>query len=190
MARLPEVDLQRNPDVAASFERVRASRGWVSNLMKSLAHAPDGLQRFQQLGHYARYDTQLTEMQKELTICIIGRNIDYAWTHHGGLAREVGVTEAQLAALKAGRTPQDLGAAERALCDYVFAFSTFGGIPDAVMAAALRHFSPRQVTDIALIAAFYTAAGALIMANDVQIEGPEALRTEIEWQRRQMEAKP
>jgi alkylhydroperoxidase family enzyme len=191
MARLPDMDLGKNPDIAESFARVQASRGWVSNLMKSLAHAPDGLQRFQQLGHYARYDTQLTEMQKELTICIIGRNIDYAWTHHGGLARAVGVSAAQLAELKAGRTPQDLGPAERALCDYVFAFSGFGGIPDTTMAAALQHFSPRQITDIALIAAFYTAAGALIMANDVQIEGPEALQTEIDWQRKKMaEARP
>ncbi len=186
MAVLPEPS---SPEVQESFRRVQESRGFVSNLMRSLAHAPDGLQQFQRLGHYARYDTELTEVQKELTVCIIGRGIHYAWTHHSGLARAVGITEAQLAEFKEGRTPGDLGAAERALCDYVLAFSGFGGIPQPVMAAMMAHFSHRQITDVALIAAFYLAAGSLIIGMDVQLETPEALQTEIDWQQKMIAAK-
>jgi len=187
MAWLPEPDPATVPEVTETFERVQKSRGWVSNLMRSLAHAPEGLHRYAALGHYCRYMTELTEVQRELVICIVGRHIPYAATHHGGLALQIGITEAQLQSIKADRTPPDLAAAERALCDYVFAFASFKGIPKPVRAAIQRHFSPRQITDIGLIASYYLAAGSLIMAHDVQIEPPEVLQIELDWQRRTME---
>jgi 4-carboxymuconolactone decarboxylase len=77
MAKLREVDLETNPEIAEAFKRLEASRGWISNLMRSIAHAPEGLQRYQALGHYARYDTDLTEAQKELVVCATVRNVSY-----------------------------------------------------------------------------------------------------------------
>ena len=43
MAKLREVDLGTNPEIAEAFKRLEASRGWISNLMPSIAHAPEGL---------------------------------------------------------------------------------------------------------------------------------------------------
>ncbi len=186
MAHLPDVDLTQHPDIAATFDKVQQSRGWVSNLMRSLAHAPDGLDLYAKLGHYCRYGTQLNEIQRELVICIVGRNIPYAWAHHGGLARQIGITEAQLAEIKANRTPADLSAADRALCDHVFAFVSFGGIPAAVHAETVKHFSARQVTDISLLAAYYLAAGSLIIGMGVEVEPPEVLQIELDWQKHTM----
>ena len=103
MAKLREVDLKANPEIAEAFNRLEASRGWISNLMRSIAHAPEGLQRYQALGHYARYDTELTEAQKELVVCTTVRNVSYGWEHHAPLAKQCGVTDGQLALLKAGR---------------------------------------------------------------------------------------
>src|SRR5918997_1447256 len=123
MAKLPDVDLEKCPDVAESFERVKASRGWVSNLMRSLAHAPEGLQRYAALGHYARYDTDLNEFQRELVICATVRNVHYGWEHHGPLLLQCGATQEQLAVLKRGEVPPGLSEADQALCRYVFAFS-------------------------------------------------------------------
>lgn len=186
MAWLPEPDPRSVPAVTATFERVQKSRGWVSNLMRSMAHAPDGLQSYAAHGHYCRYGTDLTEMQKELVICIIGRHIRYAAVHHGGLGLQVGITQAQLDAIQQDRTPADLPEAERVLCDYVFAFASFKGIPEATRAAIQKHFSPRQITDIGLIASYYLAAGSMIVAHDVQLEPPEVLQIELDWQKRQM----
>ena len=190
MARLPDVDLAVASDIAEVFKRVTASRGWVSNLMRSLAHAPEGLQRDAALGHYARYGTDLTELQRELVIVATVRGVDYGWTHHSNLAREIGVTDAQLDALKQARVPEDLGPAERALCDYVFAFTTLGGVADPVLDALRQHFTPRQVVDVALLSSYYMAAGALIIGLDVELESPELLQTELEWQKKTMAGKP
>jgi 4-carboxymuconolactone decarboxylase len=186
MAKLRDVDLEKTPETAETFKRLEASRGWISNLMRSIAHAPEGLQRYQALGHYARYDTDLSEAQKELVICATVRNVSYGWEHHAPLARQCGVTDAQLAALKEGRIPPDLAPADQALCRFVFEFSSFKGVPQETADELLRHFNERQIVDMALISAFYLSAGALIIGLDVQLEPPEALRREQEWQRRKL----
>jgi 4-carboxymuconolactone decarboxylase len=187
MAKLREVDLEKTPETAETFRRVEASRGWISNLMRSIAHAPEGLQRYQALGHYARYDADLTEAQKELVICATVRNVAYGWEHHAPLARQSGVTDAQLAALKQGQIPSDLAPADQALCRFAFEFSSFKGVPQDTAAELLRHFTERQVVDMALISAFYLSAGALIIGLDVQLEVPEAFEREQEWQRRRLQ---
>jgi alkylhydroperoxidase family enzyme len=184
MARLPDVDLTVATDIADVFKRVTESRGWVSNLMRALAHAPQALQRYAALGHYGRYGTQLTEVQRELVICATVRGVDYGWTHHSNLARQIGVTDAQLSALKEERVPADLGAAERALCEYVFSFTALRGVPDHVLDGLRQHFTPREVVDVALLSSYYMAAGALIIGLDVELEGPELLATELEWQKK------
>ena len=184
MARLPDVDLTASPETAKVFERVAASRGWVSNLMKSVAHAPEGLERYAALGHYVRYGTELTELQRELAIVATVRGVEYGWVHHAKLARQIGVTDAQLEAIKESRTPADLGPAERALCDYVSALTALRGIPDGVLESLREHFTPRQIVDIALIGAYYMAAGTLILGLGVRIEPPDVLQIELDWQKK------
>lgn len=182
--RLPDPTPESAPDTAAVFARVAASRGWVSNLLTSLGHAPEALARFSALGHYGRYGTELSERQRELVICIVGRNIAYAWAHHAPLALDCGVTEAELTAIKAGLTPEGLGDADQALCDFVFAFTSFGGVPEPVWQAISGSFTTRQATDIAMLSAYYLAAGSLIMGLGVQVEPPEILQIERDWQKR------
>lgn len=189
MAKLRDVDLETSPDTAASFKRLQESRGWISNLMRSIAHAPEGLNRFQALGHYARYDAELTEAQKELVICTTVRGVPYGWEHHAPLAKNCGVTDAQLEAIKKGDVPSDLSAPDRAVVRYTLAFSSFKGVSRETTDEALRHFSERQIVDMSLISAFYLAAGSLIIGFEVEVEGPEALKTEQEWQRKQLAAR-
>jgi 4-carboxymuconolactone decarboxylase len=189
MSRLPDIDPATSPDTAAAFERVAASRGWVSNLMRSLAHAPEGLRQYAALGHYGRYGTALSELQRELVIVTTVRGVHYGWTHHGGLARAIGVSEAQLESIRNGRTPVDFEAPERALCDYVLAFTACRGVPQPVLDTLMKFFKPPQIVDIALLSAYYMAAGALIIGLDVEVEGPEMLATELAWQKTRMQAK-
>jgi 4-carboxymuconolactone decarboxylase len=182
-SNLPDPTPQNAPATTEVFARVAESRGWVSNLLKSLGHAPDALARFSAVGHYGRYGTDLNERQRELVICIVGRNIAYAWAHHSPLALDAGVTQAELDAIKTGRTPDGLNAADKALCDMVFAVTGFAGVPNDVWHAVQQQFTPRQATDIAMLAAYYVAAGALIMGLGVRVEPPEILAIERDWQK-------
>jgi len=147
-----------------------------------MAHSPDGVQQHMAYGHYLRFKTDLTELQRELTICATVRGVEYAWVHHGGLLRQLGMSDAQLAALHKGEVPAGLSAPDAALCEFVFQFSAYKGMSEAVLAAVRKHFSDRQMMDIALLSCYYLGSGALIVAFEVPLESKETLQTELDWQ--------
>jgi alkylhydroperoxidase family enzyme len=188
MPHLPDAMEHGPHETRETFRKVAASRGFVSNLLRSLGHAPQGLGLYTALGHYGRYGTELTEIQRELVICIMGRNVAYAWAHHAPMAVQAGLSEAQMAAIKEGRTPEGLSEANHALCEFTFAFGTLQGVPQERWDALNRHFSPRQATDIALLAAYYLAAASLIVGMGVETEPPEVLAIEVAWQRQPRDA--
>jgi 4-carboxymuconolactone decarboxylase len=173
--RLPEADPAASPALAAAFAAFRRTRGIVSNIMKSFAHAPEGLSAIVELGRYCRYGTDLTELQKELVILITGRGIDYAWHHHAPLGRQAGLSEAQLDALRAGGRPEGLSETDAALCDYVFAYAALKGVPQPLFDRIAALLTPRQITDINIIAGYYLCIASSIIGMEVQPD-PPALR--------------
>ena len=99
--RLPDADPAKSPALEAAFAAFRRTRGIISNVMKSFAHAPEGLAAVAELGRYCRYETKLSEKQKEIVILITGRGLDYAWAHHAPIGLKVGLTQAQLDQIRA-----------------------------------------------------------------------------------------
>ncbi|WP_158928539.1 carboxymuconolactone decarboxylase family protein [Acidisphaera sp. S103] len=173
-------------DLDATIQTIAESHGHISNLMQTLALAPRGLATFAALNGYTRYESRLTELQRQLAILVAVRDVHYAWTHHAPLARAVGVTDAQILLLRDGRVPKDMTAAERALCDYAFEITAGRRVPQRVAEEVHVHFSPRQIIDIALLTASSMAIAALALGLEVPIEPTETLQFELEWQQRKM----
>jgi hypothetical protein len=112
--RLPEADPAASPELERAFAEFRRTRGIVSNIMRAYAHAPAGLAALAELGRYCRYDTALSELQKELVILITGGGVAYAWHHHAPLGLRAGLGEAQLDAIRRGEVPEAIGGGRRA----------------------------------------------------------------------------
>jgi 4-carboxymuconolactone decarboxylase len=166
------------------IHRIAESHGYVSNLMQTLALAPQGLDAFAQLSTYTRYGSRLTALQRELAIIIAVRDVHYGWAHHQPLALAAGMTEDQLLRIRDGRVPKDLAPAEHALCDYAFEIAAQRRVPPRLAEAMHENFTPRQIVDIALLTSFSMAVAALAQALEVPIEPPETLRFEQDWQQR------
>ena len=181
--RLPKGDETKDPALAAAYAEIRATRGFVSNAMQGLAHAPVGLRRYAAVGQYVKYETDLPERLRELAILCAARGVEYAWTHHAALAVQAGIPQAAVDDIGAGRDPQAVGAPERAIVRFIAEMFRSESVSDATFAELARHFTPRQVTDVAMSAAYYRAFGAMAMAMGVQIESPEVLAVEREWQK-------
>lgn len=188
MAKLTPTDLSARPDLANAVHKLRESRGWVSNLMLTLTHSPGALQHYQRLGHFARYETDLTEFQREIAVVVTVRNVEYGWVHHGGLLRQCGATDAEMAAIKEGRVPDSFGPAEQALCAFILEFSAMAGVKQATLDRLQQHFQPAQIVDAAMISAYYLAAGSLILGFDVELEDAASLQIELEWQKARLSA--
>lgn len=174
--RLPDADPAASPELEAAFAEFRRTRGIVSNVMKSFAHAPAGLRAIVELGSYCRYGTALSELQKELVILITGRGVPYAWGHHAPLGLQAGLTQTQLDAIRAGTVPQDLAPEDAAIADYVLAYTALKGVPEAVFKRLAGLVSPRQITDINIIAGYYLCIAASIIAMEVQPDPPRTLQ--------------
>jgi 4-carboxymuconolactone decarboxylase len=177
--RLPDADPAKSPELDAAFAAFRSTRGIVSNVMKSFAHAPAGLAAIAELGRYCRYHTALAEVQKELVILITGRSVPYAWAHHGPLGLRAGLTQTQLDAIRDGRTPAGLSATDEAIADYVFAYTTLRGVPEPVFARLAAALSPRQITDVNIIAGYFLMVAASIIGMQVDLDPPQAMQAAV-----------
>ena len=170
MSRLSRVDEHSNPELAATYQRIVETRGYVSNILMSYAHAPDGLRCFAALGEYVRYRTELPARLREFAILAIARGIQYAWTHHVPAALKAGITQAELDAFNAGAFPPTISAAERAAVAYAREFANLGRVSDATFGELRRHLSERQVTDLTLLCGYFIALGCTINAFRVELE--------------------
>lgn len=177
-------------ELDATIQTIAANHGYVSNLMQTLALAPRGLAAFAALSTYAHYHTDLTELQRQLTIVVSVRDVHYGRVHHEPLARAVGVTNEQLLLIREGRVPKDLAAAEHALCDYAFEISSGRRVPQRVAEAMHENFSARQIVDIALLTAHSVAVAGLAMGLEVPVEPPETLQFELQWQQQKTSKEP
>jgi 4-carboxymuconolactone decarboxylase len=171
------------PELAAVLAEIQGSRGIVSNVMHALTHAPEGLRRFAWLGDYARYGSSLSERVRELVILLTGRSVPYAWAHHAPIGRQAGLSDAELAAIRAGEIPETFTTADAALARFTLALGPGKPVPEALFAELRLHFSPRQITDVVLIAAFFTMTATIIGAMEVELEEGHVLQAEQARQR-------
>jgi 4-carboxymuconolactone decarboxylase len=183
MSRLPPVNEQSSPEVAEVFAEISATRGFVSNALSSVGHAPEGLRHLARLGAYAKYQTDLPERLREFCILCAARGVDYAWTHHTSLAMQAGIPQEAVEAIGAGRAPSTLPPSEQAIARYIQELFSPKSVSDAAFAELARHFTPRQITDISLTATYYRALGTLVMAFGVEMESPAVMKLEKDWQK-------
>jgi len=183
MSRLPTVTETASPAVAEVFGEIKATRGFVSNALSSIGHAPEGLKHLARLGAYTKYQTDLPERLRELSILCAARGVAYAWTHHSALAVQAGIPQAAVDDIGAGRVPTALPPAEQAIARFIQeAFSSQSASSETFTELA-RHFTPRQITDITLSATYYRALGTMVMAFGVEMESPAVLKIEKDWQK-------
>jgi 4-carboxymuconolactone decarboxylase len=173
-----------DPELEETFHEIALSRGYVSNLMRTIAHAPGGLRPFAAFGAYCRYGTELTPLQREIAILVVVRDVAYGWQHHAPLGLAAGLTEDQLRLIREGRSPRDLDPPELALCEFAFEITAWRRPPPRVEEVVHTYFTPRQIVDFSLLTSYYMAFAAMAIVLDVNLEEPEVLRQEQEWQAR------
>jgi 4-carboxymuconolactone decarboxylase len=175
MPRIPTVTREKLPaDQRAIYDAITQSRGHVTGPFPVLLNSPEAAHRVATLGHYLRYESTLKPMIRELAILTVAREFDcqYAWTSHDFLARQAGVRDEAIAALRDCKAPDGLTAEEAAIVQYGQELIRHHRISETTFEAALKQLGEQGITELTAMMGYYAMLGFALNAFDVQPEKP------------------
>ena len=111
MARLPLISKDDlSADYHPVYDHIEETRGRMPNLFHALLNSPEAAERVAALGEYIRYGCPLSDAARETAILSTARElgIHYEWAHHLKVARQVGVREEVIDAIRSGKGPMGL----------------------------------------------------------------------------------
>lgn len=173
MARLPYVDPATAP------ERVRETLAGVAAPLKifnMMAHAESNLRSLLRLGGTILSKQQLSGRRRELAILRIAKlsGARYEWVQHVPIGQAAGITDAQIAALDAGKTDAAcFDARERLVLRFTDEVVRNVRASDHTFAQMRKEFSPREIVELILAIGYYMMIARLLETTGVDLE-PDA----------------
>jgi 4-carboxymuconolactone decarboxylase len=130
--------------------------------------------RIATLGHYLHYESILKPMIRELAILTVAREFDcqYAWTSHDSLARQAGVRDEAIAALRDRKAPQGLTEEEADIVRYGQELVRNRRVGDVTFQAVINRLGQQGITELTATMGYYTLLGFALNAFEVQPEKP------------------
>jgi 4-carboxymuconolactone decarboxylase len=178
----PLADEEMSEDQLAAVAPVRAARGGVINIFRTLAHSPKALTRFNEWGGYVlSRRNDLPAREREIVILRTGYlcRSGYEWTQHRAIGLREGLTDAEIEAIKAGADAPSWSAADRALIRAADELHADQFITDATWAELGRHFTPKQQMDVVFTTAQYTQVSMILNSFGVQLDEGQSLDPDL-----------
>ena len=171
MARLPYVDpAQASPPVREALEALPPL-----NIFRTVAHAETAVRPLLRLGGAILGQGELDPRRRELVILRTAAvtGAEYEWVQHQAIARGVGASEEQIAAVRAG----ELGAVsldedDRLVLRCAEELLTNDAIGEATFAAARDRLSDREVVELILAVGYYRMLAGLMNSAGIDIDEP------------------
>lgn len=159
-------------DVFAYWEGDEArANGSRSNTMMTLAQHPALAMASLDLGKYFMLHSSLSARQIKLIILRVAHRYGsaYQWTHNSLGAKQVGITDAEVEAVKAGPADPLWSADDRALLVAVDAVNA-GGRIENVWDDLARRFDTRFIMDLIHATGYFTMVAWGLIAMGVEVE--------------------
>jgi len=173
MARLPYV--APDGDVTDRIKQRRGGR--LTALDGVLLHSPPFADGWNGMLGAVRGASTLPADIRELAILrVASRNgADYEWAAHEPLARQAGLGDEGIAAIRVGGGGADGGAdggglspAQWAALAYADAMTVHVSVPDEVFGAVREHLSEQQVLELTVTVAAYNMVSRVLVALEVR----------------------
>jgi AhpD family alkylhydroperoxidase len=170
MARLPYADADSAPDsIRETLERNPVS------VLRMMAHAEGVFDSWLVYTDELLRKVELDPILRELAILQLVhlRRCEYQWVHHVALARAVGVTAEQIAAIEEGReSDPSLTDTDREVLAFVRELVREGAAGEQAVAALASRLGPRQVVELLLVLGHWSAICTLIQTLALQPDLP------------------
>ena len=151
-------------------------RGAVLDLFMMMMHSPKLADRAQRLGVFLRYDTSLPTRLSELAVLTTAKhwNSSYEWHFHEKEARDGGLAEDIIAAVRAGDTPKFDHADEAAVYAYTREILSNRHASDETYQTALDIFGNAGMVELTCLIGYYCMIAMTLNEHGVPLpEGAE-----------------
>jgi 4-carboxymuconolactone decarboxylase len=174
MARVPYVD----PDGASEPVREALDRLPPLNIFRMLANAETVFRPFLRFGDALLADLELNGLLRELAILRVSRltpHAEYEWVQHAPIARAVGASEEQLAALERDNIDAScFDDVQRAMLRFVSEVVRDARASDETFEALAAHLPPRQIVELLLVIGQYMMLARVMATLELELDEPAA----------------
>lgn len=156
---------------------VQRSRGKVQGPFAVMLHAPDICERVADMVNHLLQETRVPLSLKELAIITIARQYtaQYEWYVHARRAREVGLGDTIIDAIRHRRRPDFDNAEEALVYDMTLEMVDQRRLGDGLYGRALDTFGEAALVELIALIGFYIMIAVFLVSFDVEVPDPDAV---------------
>jgi 4-carboxymuconolactone decarboxylase len=172
MTRLPYADPERLPEAAREALDAMPALG----VFRMMANAETAFRPWLRWGGVLLSDLELDPVLRELAILRVARltpHADYEWVQHAPIARSVGASEQQVAALE--RDDIEAGCfsdAQRTMLRFTTEVVRDARASDATFGAAKELLSARELIELMMVIGQYMMLARVMATTDLDLDEP------------------
>ena len=174
---MPRVPFMTRDDLPPSkqelYDRIAANRGHVARPFAALLNSPDTAASVATLGDQLRYaSTTIPPDVREIITLTTARalNCQYVWTHHCDSAKEAGVRDEVVEAIKDGGPPRRLLPKESVFLQFTRALLEDKRVRDATYSAVEHLLGQQGTVDLIVTIGYYAMLCLAVNAMEVGLE--------------------
>lgn len=159
-------------DARQVFAKMEERWSAILNLHRAVANSPNMLRNFMRLGNSLLFHGVLPPPLREMAILRIAQmtGAGYEWAHHVPIARQVGVSEEQVAGLTNWHTSPHFDERERAVLRYAESVTSEVAVPDELFREVRGYLSEAEVVELTLVAGYWGLVARLLVALEIDLE--------------------
>ncbi len=173
MSRVPDLSINDMNETQRKVhdEIVAGPRGGVGGPLNVWLRSPALADRAQKLGEFARFQSSLPPRLSELAILITARHwsAQYEWFAHEPIAREAGLKDAIIAAIKARQRPRFEAADEEAVYDFSVHLHHDRTVDEVTYRRTVAVLGEASVVDLVGILGYYVLVAMTLNAFEVLV---------------------
>jgi 4-carboxymuconolactone decarboxylase len=157
--------------VASRGRHVIGDGGGLVGPFNAWVHAPGAGARLTDLGAVLRFGTSIDRRLLELAIIVVAAHwkAEFEWWAHARMAREHGISEAIVAAVQRGDTPQFEEEDEALTHTFASQLVVSGRVDDATYASAVERLGHQGAVELVSLCGYYTLVSFTLNAFAVPL---------------------
>jgi alkylhydroperoxidase family enzyme len=183
-AGAPAIPLPKDDELPEQVRNALANLPAL-NIFRMLGRLPESFRPFLQLGGSLLGDPNIDARIREIAILRVARatGAGYEWAQHEQLGQSVGVTDADIEAVRSDDPAASLDAEAALVCRVADEISNEVRLSDEALALLLERYEIEQACSIILCVSYYNMVSRFLESTRVEIEAesPLAGRTANEF---------